>query len=90
MNWIIWIASRPFFQINSDPNYTSIKTDEVSLTSIFKTSENELSKEELTFNDGKPRFFEDVLFFWEDENFYLSTEWTSGKDSRLDLDNFKF
>ncbi|TXB66170.1 hypothetical protein FRY74_06250 [Vicingus serpentipes] len=80
---------KPFFKVNSDPIYTSIKTNEVSLTSIFKTSENELSKEELTFNDGKPRFFEDVIFFWKDKNFYLSTEWTSGKDSRLDLDNFK-
>ena len=80
---------KPFFKVNSDPIYTSIKINEVSLTSIFKTSENELSKEELTFNDGKPRFFEDIIFFWEDKNFYLSTEWTSGKDSRLDLDNFK-
>ena len=80
---------KPFFKINSDPIYTSIKTNEVSLTSIFKTSENELSKEELTFNDVKPRFFEDIIFFWKDKNFYLSTEWTSGKDSRLDLDNFK-
>ena len=80
---------KPFFKVNSDPIYTSIKTNEVSLTSIFKTSENKLSKEELTFNDGKPRFFEDIIFFWKDKNFYLSTEWTSGKDSRLDLDNFK-
>ena len=80
---------KPFFKVNSDPIYTSIKTNEVSLTSIFKTSENELSKEELTFNDGKPRFFEDKIFIWKNKNFYLSTEWTSGKDSRLDLDNFK-
>ena len=80
---------KPFFRVNSEPIYTSIKTDEVSLTSIFKTSENKLSKEELTFNDGKPRFFEDVILLWEGKNYYLSTEWTSGKDSRLDLDNFK-
>ena len=79
----------PFFKVNSDPIYTSIKTNEVILTSIFKTSENELSKEELTFNDGIPRFFDEIIFFWEDKNFYLSTQWTSGKDSRLDLDNFK-
>jgi hypothetical protein len=80
---------KPYFKINPDPVYTSIKTDELSLTSIFKTSEKKLSKDELTFNDGKPRFFEDVLFNWENKNFYLSTEWTNGKDSRLDLDNFK-
>ncbi|GAA4270436.1 McrB family protein [Hyunsoonleella aestuarii] len=80
---------KPFFRKNTDVNYTSIKADDVSLSSIFKTSENVLSKDELTFNDGKPRFFEDILFFWNNENYYLSTEWTSGKDSRLDLDNFK-
>jgi 5-methylcytosine-specific restriction protein B len=79
---------KPYFKINPDPIYTSIKTDDISLTSIFKTSEKKLSKDELTFNDGKPRFFEDVLFNWENKYFYLSTEWTSGKDSRLDLDNF--
>jgi hypothetical protein len=80
---------KPFFKINSDPSYTSIKSDDLGLTSIFKTSEKKLSKNELTFNDGKPRFFEDVLFNWENKYFYLSTEWTIGKDSRLDLDNFK-
>ena len=74
---------------NSDPQYTSIKSDDLSLTSIFKTSVNLLKKEDLTFNDGKPRFFENVLFTSENENYYLSTEWTSGKDSRLDLDTFK-
>lgn len=80
---------KPYFKINPDTIYTSIKTDDISLTSIFKTSYKKLSKDELTFNDGKPRFFEDVLFNWENKNFYLSTEWTSGKDSRLDFDNFK-
>ena len=80
---------KPYFKVNSNPIYTSIKTNEVSLTSIFKTSKNKLSKEELKYTDGKPRFFEDIIFFWKDKNFYLSTEWTSGKDSRLDLDNFK-
>jgi hypothetical protein len=78
-----------YFIKNADPLYTSIKTDEVSLTSIFKTSKDLLKKEDLTFNDGKPRFFEDIIFNKEDENYYLSTEWTSGKGSRLDLDSFK-
>jgi 5-methylcytosine-specific restriction protein B len=78
-----------YFIKNADPLYTSIKTDEVSLTSIFKTSKDLLKKEDLTFNDGKPRFFEDIIFNREDENYYLSTEWTSGKGSRLDLDSFK-
>ncbi len=77
------------FKRNSDSQYTSIKSGDLSLTSIFKTSNNLLNKEDLTFNDGKPRFFDNVLFKKENENFYLSTEWTSGKDSRLDLDTFK-
>ena len=77
------------FSKNSDSQYTSIKSEDLSLTSIFKTSVNSLNKEDLTFNDGKPRFFENVLFNREGENYYLSTEWTSGKDSRLDLDTFK-
>jgi hypothetical protein len=80
---------KPYFKTNTDPTYTSIKTDDLSLTSIFKTSEKKLSKDELTFNDGKQRFFEDPLFNWENKSFYLSTEWTSGKNSRLDLDSFK-
>ena len=53
------------------------------LRQIFALEENKV------FFDGKPRFFEDVIFNWEDKNYYLSTEWTSGKNSRLDLDNFK-
>ncbi|WP_299271801.1 McrB family protein [uncultured Psychroserpens sp.] len=79
----------PFFFKNNQSEYTSIKDKEIKLTSIFKTSEGILSKDELSFNDGKTRFFEDVIFRLEDENYYLSTEWTYGKDSRLDLDNFK-
>jgi len=74
---------------NTDPNYTSIKSGDLSLTSIFKTSVSQLNKQDLTFNDGKPRFYENVLFNIAGENYYLSTEWTSGKDSRLDLDTFK-
>lgn len=77
------------FTRNSDPQYTSIKSGDLSLTSIFKTSPKLLNKEDLTFNDGKPRFFENLLFVRDGQNYYLSTEWTSGKDSRLDLDTFK-
>jgi hypothetical protein len=78
-----------FFFKNTKPEYTSIKDQEIKLTSIFKTSVSLLPKDELSFNDGKTRFFEDIIFRLEDENYYLSTEWTDGKDSRLDLDNFQ-
>ena len=74
---------------NSDPKYTSIKYEGLSLTSIFKTSETVLNSEDLKFKDDKPRFFENVLFSRAGEYYYLSTEWTSGKDSRLDLLTFK-
>jgi len=80
---------KPFFVKNTQSVYTSIKDNHIKLTSIFKTSEDLLSKEELSFNDGKTRFFEDIIFRFNNENYYLSTEWTYGKDSRLDLDNFK-
>lgn len=74
---------------NSDPKYTSIKYEGLSLTSIFKTSETVLNSEDLKFKDEKPRFFENALFSRAGEYYYLSTEWTSGKDSRLDLLTFK-
>ena len=80
---------KPFFKVNDKPNLTSIKTEKISLTSIFRTSENELSKEKLAYDDGKPRFFKDVIFYWKEKNYYLSTEWTANKESRLDLENFK-
>jgi 5-methylcytosine-specific restriction protein B len=74
---------------NADPKYSSIKYEDLSLTSIFKTSETELNSEDLKFKDEKPRFFEKVLFSRAGEYYYLSTEWTAGKDSRLDLLTFK-
>ena len=56
------------------------------LTSIFKVSDDQLSEEVLS-SGGKRRWFLQP-FEYDDLNYYLSTEWTVGKDSRLDLESF--
>ena len=74
---------------NSDPHFTSIKDEDLSLTSIFKTSPTLLDEESLS-NGGKIRYFKDPIYLNEaNEYVYFSTEWTDGTDSRLDLTNFK-
>jgi hypothetical protein len=71
---------------NSDANYKSIKTDELSLTSVFKTSATLQTDENLSMG-GKLRFFNVPIYLEEDGlYYYFSTEWTSGTNSRLDID----
>ena len=75
--------------VNKDTNYKSIKTDNSGLTSLFRMSKSLLSKEELSMG-GKPRFVESPLFIDANSQFhYLSTEWTAGTNSRLDIDSLK-
>ena len=69
---------------NSDSSYTSIKENELTLTSIFKTSKSLLSEAELSMS-GLPRFHKEPLFILNDEFCYLSTQWTNDRDRRLDL-----
>lgn len=58
------------------------------LTSMFKVSKSLLSPEKLE-SGGKPRFILEPLQINSDSLFYyLSTEWTNGRDSRLDICNF--
>ena len=78
-----------YFKRKSDSPFTSIKTDDIRLSYIFKSSSEIIEKEGLAYNDGKPRFFADAIFNKKNEYYYLSTEWTHGKGSRLDLDDFK-
>lgn len=73
---------------NSDNSFSSIKLDDDSLTSIFKTSDTLLLEEDLK-QGGKLRYFPDPLFHLENEFYYFSTEWTNGTDSRLDLESLK-
>jgi len=64
----------------------NIEYAERRLTSIFKVSDDQLSEEVLS-SGGKRRWFLQP-FEYDDLNYYLSTEWTVGKDSRLDLESF--
>lgn len=71
---------------NADLNFKSIKIDNLSLTSIFKVS-NKLQNDEELSTGGKIRFFNEPIFLDETLNYYyLSSEWTSGTNSRLDLE----
>jgi hypothetical protein len=77
---------RSLIKTNSDNNYRSIKTDELSLTSIFKCSATLQSDEDLSMG-GKLRFFNAPVYIDEDGlYYYFSIEWTSGTNSRLDID----
>lgn len=64
----------------------SLKTESHSLTSIFKKSVTKLSKSDLKMGD-KVRYFIEP-FQINDSYYYLSTEWTNNKGSRLDLQSF--
>ncbi|MDV6167615.1 AAA family ATPase [Flavobacterium sp. DG1-102-2] len=75
---------------NEDPSYSSIKFEDKSLTSIFKTSTSPLDKKDLKFNDDRIRYFEEPLFMLNNEYYYFSTEWTNRTNSRLDLNSLTF
>jgi hypothetical protein len=72
---------------NSDSKFTSIKDENISLTSIFKTSTDILKPEDLIQGDSI-RNFEEPLFMLNQEYYYLSTEWTNNGKGRLDLQSF--
>jgi hypothetical protein len=76
------------FVENSESGSISIKVEGGKLTSIFKKSKILLDQVDLTSGD-KIRYFEEPIFKLVDQYYYLSTEWTAGKEWRLDLDNFK-
>jgi hypothetical protein len=73
---------------NKEEANLTIVTPQGRLTSIFRTSNIYLEESDLTVA-GKIRYFLDPIFSDGEKLFYLSTEWTVGKDSRLDLEAFK-
>jgi hypothetical protein len=78
-----------YITANDDNSFRSLKFDDISLTTIFKADTQLLSDGDLS-QGGKIRFFNKPIFINQNNEFiYLSTEWTSGTGSRLDLDNFK-
>ena len=62
-------------------------TKSANLTSIFWAS-SDLNESNLT-QGGKIRCFKEPIFIEDGKFIFLSTEWTQGKDSRLDLDTLK-
>ena len=80
------IRLKSSIKANSDVNFKSIKLGDLSLTSIFKSSTKPQSNDELSMG-GKLRFYNTPIYLDEDGHYYyFSTEWTSGTDSRLDID----
>jgi len=74
-------------QGNIDSNNKTIKSEVHSLSSVFKASKTKLTANDLTSGE-KLRFFEHPIYLnKDDEYYYFSTEWTSGTNSRLDIDS---
>ncbi len=76
------------FRPSTAPENITIEFGSSRLISVFKKSSSLLHPEEL-ISGTKPRYFDDPLFKIDNFYYYLSTEWTSGKDQRLDLVNLK-
>ncbi len=66
----------------------TLEFSDSKLSSIFKKSPTLLGPNDL-ISGVKPRFFDDPLFKIDNFYYYLSTEWTFGKDQRLDLVSLK-
>ena len=79
---------KDFIVKNRDSSFCSIKSDDHNLTSIFKISNTLFSEEDLK-QGGKLRYFTDPLFYLNNEFYYFSTEWTNGRNRRLDLESLK-
>lgn len=73
---------------SSDANNLSVDFDGNRLTSIFKMSTSVLTSEQLTQGEHV-RYFEDPIFYIDGNYYYLSTQWTDGTASRLDLVTFE-
>lgn len=76
------------FRSSASPENITIEFGESKLSSIFKKSSTLLAPDNL-ISGVKPRYFDEPLFKLDNFYYYLSTEWTSGKDQRLDLVNLK-
>ena len=73
---------------NDDPRFLSIEDGKNKLSSVFRASATRLTGADLT-SGGKLRFATSPSFTLGDKLIYVSTEWTSGTGSRLDLDTLK-
>jgi hypothetical protein len=75
-------------QNSSEHDNFSIEDNGFKLTSIFRLSDRVLSINELSMGNHI-RFFEDPIFNLNGKYYYLSTQWTAGTESRLDLNSFE-
>jgi len=73
---------------NDDPRFLSIEDDKNKLTSVFRASTTRLTEADLKSGE-KLRFAISPSFTLEDKLIYISTEWTAGTGSRLDIDTLK-
>lgn len=72
---------------HSSGNNISIQHRGIRLSSIIKWEEEEVDEDEL-ISGNKLRFHPKPIDYIENK-LYVSTEWTSGQASRLDIDSFK-
>ncbi len=80
----------PYIKPRNDFGNSSIVFEDKTLTSILRVSDTALSEEEYS-SGGKPRNFSDPLLNEKIGQYaYVSTEWTSGKVSRLELEDFQY
>lgn len=71
-----------------EPKNCNLEYNNHRLTSMFKVSQTLVPNENLE-SGGKPRFIKEPLKISSDPYlYYLSTEWTNGRDSRLDIEDF--
>jgi hypothetical protein len=78
---------KSLIKANSDVNFKSIKTNNLSLTSIFKSSSSLQTNDDLSMGD-RLRFFNTPIYIDDNNQYhYFSTEWTAGTNSRLDIDS---
>lgn len=68
---------------NGDSRFLSIEDGKNRLTSVFRAATKRLTEADLI------RFATSPSFTLEDKLIYVSTEWTSGEESRLDIDTLK-
>jgi hypothetical protein len=73
---------------NDDTRFLSIEDGKNKLTSVFRSSATRLNEIDLKSGE-KLRFAPSPSFTLDDKLIYISTEWTSGTGSRLDIDTLK-
>lgn len=80
---------KPLILQNKDKRLLSISNSDFKLTSVFQQSKGWLDESEL-MSGGVIRFTKNPQFSMDENLIYVSTEWTSERDSRLDITSLKY